>query len=241
MHPRRAAILVVTLIVGSRSLRPTRRRALNALAGAGAAALAPSGVSRVSARPSSAAAPATTPPPCAAELYERVKDRRPETWSPAERVAVERLVDEVVALRAPWPADALVGTWRLAYLQNGPGGAGVDRRVPFPELPGNEQYQIFSGAAGGGPSRVTNVGEVLGPSLRVEVKGALREADAAVTRSPKRFTADIDSGALCAPFGCAPLPISGLGEFDGVYLDDRLRVGQNLNGGGARVVQVRVR
>ena len=36
------------------------------------------------------------------------------------------------------------------------------------------------------------------------------------------------------------LPISGEGLFDGVYLDDRLRVGQNLNGGGARIVQVRV-
>ena len=31
----------------------------------------------------------------------------------------------------------------------------------------------------------------------------------------------------------------GEGLFDGVYLDDRLRVGQNLNGGGARIVQVR--
>jgi len=36
------------------------------------------------------------------------------------------------------------------------------------------------------------------------------------------------------------LPISGEGLFDGVYLDDRIRVGQNLNGGGARIVQVRV-
>ena len=29
--------------------------------------------------------------------------------------------------------------------------------------------------------------------------------------------------------------------FDGLYLDKRLRIGQNLNGGGARIVQVRVR
>ena len=40
---------------------------------------------------------------------------------------------------------------------------------------------------------------------------------------------------------CAPLPIQGVGLFDGLYLDKRLRIGQNLNGGGARIVQVRVR
>ena len=40
---------------------------------------------------------------------------------------------------------------------------------------------------------------------------------------------------------CVPLPIKGVGIFDGVYLGRRLRIGQNLNGGGARIVQVRVR
>ena len=39
---------------------------------------------------------------------------------------------------------------------------------------------------------------------------------------------------------CLPLPIQGEGLFDGQYLGERLRVGQNLNGGGARIVQVRV-
>ena len=55
------------------------------------------------------------------------------------------------------------------------------------------------------------------------------------------FVADIDAGALCAGSGCLPLPISGEGLFDGLYLDETLRIGQNLNGGGARVVQVKVR
>ena len=69
-----------------------------------------------------------------------------------------------------------------------------------------------------------------------------READETVDRSPKRFEADITRGALCVGAGpaCAPLPIRGEGVFDGLYLGSRLRIGQNLNGGGARVVQVRV-
>ena len=70
------------------------------------------------------------------------------------------------------------------------------------------------------------------------------EDDEADLVSPKRFRADINQGRLCAGDGasapCLPLPISGVGLFDGVYLDSKLRIGQNLNGGGARIVQVRV-
>ena len=170
------------------------------------------------------------------ELYELVRTRRPSQWQDSERARIDALVSEVVAQNAPWPRAGLVGKWRLAYLQPGPKGEGVDRRIPFPEFGFNEQYQIFRQ----NPGRVTNVGEVLGPAVRVEVKGGLEELDSSVTRSPKRFRALIDDGALCAGSACAPLPISGEGLFDGVYLDDRLRVGQNLNGGGARIVQVRV-
>ena len=71
--------------------------------------------------------------------------------------------------------------------------------------------------------------------------------DEAVTAAPKRFRADITRGSLCLGGDvdeggvCAPLPIQGVGLFDGLYLDERLRIGQNLNGGGARIVQVRVR
>ena len=170
------------------------------------------------------------------ELYELVRTRRPSQWEDSERARIDALVSEVVAQNAPWPRSGLVGKWRLAYLQPGPKGEGVDRRIPFPEFGFNEQYQIFRQ----NPGRVTNIGEVLGPAVRVEVRGGLEELDSSVTRSPKRFRALIDDGALCAGSACAPLPISGEGLFDGVYLDDRLRVGQNLNGGGARIVQVRV-
>ena len=86
-----------------------------------------------------------------------------------------------------------------------------------------------------------NIGELLGPILRVEVGGTLTEEDASVVRSPKRFRADITGGGLClGSLPCAPLPIKGVGLFDGVYLGRRLRIGQNLNGGGARIVQLRV-
>ena len=55
--------------------------------------------------------------------------------------------------------------WKLAYLQPGPNGAGVDRRIPFPELPFNDSYQQF------GVDSVVNIGELLGPSLEVRVGG----------------------------------------------------------------------
>ena len=97
------------------------------------------------------------------ELYELVRTRRPSQWQDSERARIDALVSEVVAQNAPWPRAGLVGKWRLAYLQPGPKGEGVDRRIPFPEFGFNEQYQIFSSG------RVTNVGEVLGPAVRVEV------------------------------------------------------------------------
>ena len=155
-------------------------------------------------------------------------------------------MEELAALRAPWRGELLRGKWRVAYLQPGPGGAGLDRRVPFPELPFNESYQIF------GQDTVVNVGELLGPAVEVRVAGSLSEEDLTDQRSPKRFKANINEGALCGSFTlgraekanigrlCAPLPISGEGIFDGVYLGSRIRIGQNLNGGGARIVQVRV-
>ena len=85
--------------------------------------------------------------------------RRPGDFTdPAERARVDALVEEVVALKAPWKREA-AGRRRLAYLQPGP-TARRDRRVPFPELPFNDSFQIF------GEGTVTNVGELLGPSSR---------------------------------------------------------------------------
>ena len=182
--------------------------------------------------------PVLTEPAAAKKLLSLVSGRRPEDWSDAERPEVDALIEELAKAQAPWPRDALRGKWKLSYLQPGPDGAGVDRRVPFPELPGNDSFQIF------GERSVVNVGELLGPRLEVRVSGSLSEDDEADLVSPKRFRADINQGRLCAGDGasapCLPLPISGVGLFDGVYLDSKLRIGQNLNGGGARIVQVRV-
>ena len=78
-----------------------------------------------------------------------------------------------------------------------------------------------------------NVGEILGPGLEVRVSGSLREDDPTSFLTPKRFVATINRGRLClSSSACAPLPISGEGIFDGVYLGKKIRIGQNLNGGG---------
>ena len=39
---------------------------------------------------------------------------------------------------------------------------------------------------------------------------------------------------------CAPLPIRGDGSFDALYVGPRVRVSQNVEGGGVRTVHVRV-
>jgi hypothetical protein len=223
----RAPMLHVVLLMASSSwnaspVASTRRRAV--LTAASALIACPSIPTLASEEPEPAL-----------RLLNLCEQRRPSDWREDERAQVDALIEEVVALKAPWPREALVGKWRLAYLQPGPDGAGVDRRVPFPELPGNDSFQIF------GAESVTNVGEVFGPALEVRVSGSLAEDDPSITRSPKRFRANIDRGQLCLGGSlCAPLPISGEGIFDGVYLGKRLRIGQNLNGGGARIVQVRV-
>eukprot|EP00967_Tisochrysis_lutea_P114274 scaffold181972_cov33-Tisochrysis_lutea.AAC.2 len=92
--------------------------------------------------------------------------------------------------------------------------------------------------------RKTDGGGLYGESLARTLWRITREL---ITTAPKRFRADITGGGLCVGGDvdtggiCAPLPITGVGVFDGVYLDERLRIGQNLNGGGARIVQVRVK
>lgn len=173
------------------------------------------------------------------ELFELVNGHLQDSYPKEVRARISSLIDKVTESRHPWRRGDLPGKWALVYLQPGPGGGGVDRRIPFPEFWFNRSYQVFSRDA------VTNVGELLGPLLEVRVGGGLREEDGTSLRTPKRFRASIEGGAVClggseaAP--CLPLPIAGEGLFDGVYLGERLRIGQNLNGGGARVVQVKLR
>jgi len=84
----------------------------------------------------------------------------------------------------------------------------------------------------------------LGHLLEVRVSGSLQEQDSTDLTTPKRFKANIHKGKMCfcnsVDATCVPLPITGEGLFDGLYLGKRLRIGQNINGGRARVVQVKI-
>lgn len=162
----------------------------------------------------------------------------PESHSQERRFQIAKLIEEIVDKHYDWDREDLPGKWALVFLQPGPDGGGIDRRIPFPEFSFNHNYQIFT------KDSVTNVGELLGTMLEVRVGGSLKEMDENSLSTPKRFQANIEGGNLCLgaeeKSPCAPLPIRGEGLFDGVYLGKRLRIGQNLNGGGARVVQVKI-
>ena len=182
-------------------------------------------------------------PEAALKLFELCSSRRPGSWTADERAAVDALVDEVVALRRPWDKKMARGKWRLAYLQPGLGA-----RQQTLDLPFNEQYQIIGGG------ELINVAELLGSLLEVRAAGSWREDDAADLSSPKRFRADITQGALCGSVtmgsvakanigrACVPLPLRGetYRVFDAQYVGSRIRIGQDLNSGGSRIVQVRV-
>ena len=175
-------------------------------------------------------------PPEVTKLFNLVNGHRADEFSQEKRFQIASLIDQIVNAHYEWHKEDLPGKWALVYLQPGPEGGGIDRRIPFPDLPFNNNYQIFTNES------VTNVGEVLGPLLEVRVGGSLQEEDANIQSTPKRYQANIQSGGLCFGKGdkCFPLPIKGEGLFDGVYLGERLRIGQNINGGGARVVQVKI-
>lgn len=188
-----------------------------------------------------------TPPPASAlsqpvnepvqvtQLFDAVNGRRPQEYSDSERIEIGNLINGIVDQRYTWNPEQLPGKWMLVYLQPGPDGGGIDRRIPFPDLAFNDNYQVF------GADSVTNIGELFGPQLDVRVFGSLQEDKAGSNAVPKRFVAKIAGGQVCwKGKEVLSLPISGEGLFDGVYLGDRIRIGQNLNGGGARVVQVRM-
>lgn len=180
-------------------------------------------------------------PAAVTALFDKINGRRPPEYSQEERFEIARLIDGIANSQYEWNRGLLPGKWMTVYLQPGPSGEGIDRRIPFPEFAFNDNFQIF------GTNTVQNVGALWGPLLTVRVSGTLREADETVTTTPKRFVANIDEGKLCwgkeaneDDSSCLRLPISGEGLFDGVYVGERLRIGQNINGGGARVVQVRL-
>jgi hypothetical protein len=217
-------------------------------------------------------------------LFGVVNGRRPNEYSVEERREIDARIETIVAMNnananananesasasATGNAPGLAGTWVLVYLQQGPEGAGIDRRIPFfPDFDFNDSFQVFSSNDDAGSTtvvdKVTNIGQVLGSLADVRVSGSLRELAATnngsrttSSKTKRRFEANIEGGRLC--FGTSVIPnagkqaissndycpidlpmIKGQGIFDSLYLGDRLRIGQNINGGGARVVQVRL-
>ena len=197
-------------------------------------------------------------PQAVTQLFEKLNGRRPNEYSQEERVEIDRLLQKAASLEPIAGSTAsLAGTWVLVYLQEGPDGAGIDRRIPFPELDFNNNFQVFSLSSSNDNSvdRVTNIGQVLGSLADVRVSGTLKEiasVDTSEGKSKRRFEANIQGGKLCfntslpsqateKPNCPIDLPmIQGKGIFDSIYLGERLRIGQNINGGGARVVQIRI-
>ena len=185
--------------------------------------------------PKSNRKPSLSEPAEVTRLFEYVNGRRPNEYTEHEQQEMDALIDTIASSQSSFQRNLLPGTWMLVYLRPGPEGGGIDRRIPFPELGFNNNYQKF------GSDAVENVGQVVGPWVDVRVSGELHEENPMTTASPKRFQADIQGGKLCVQrIFCAPLPIQGQGLFDSVYLGERLRVGQNINGGGARIVQIRL-
>jgi hypothetical protein len=174
-------------------------------------------------------------PQLVTKLFETVNGRRLDDFSAEERLEIDALIHQIAQEAHPAGSEKLlVGTWRLSYLQPGPGGAGIDRRIPFPDFSFNQNFQLFTS-----DHRIINRGELLGPWLDVRVLGNWEATTGG--SSLQRFKADIQSGQMCrGPTFCAPLPITGEGLFESVYLGDRLRIGRNINGGSAVVVQVRL-
>jgi len=199
-----------------------------------------------------AIAAADTEIAAARQLYTLCNQRRPSEWAAEERPAVEALVDELVAQgqRMPSPSGSLRGKWRLVYVQPAPNAwlyPGADRSLKFPVLPGSDSYQIV------GRSDVINVGELLGPLLEVRAAGSFTEQASSDGRPlPRRIQADMREGVLCGSLTmgsrekantgrvCGPLPIRGDCSFDSLYVGEQVRVSQNVDGGGARTVHVRI-
>jgi hypothetical protein len=184
-------------------------------------------------------------PALVTRLFDKVNGRRSTDYSTEERNEIDAWIDGIDKnLNVPFRSDLLSGKWMLVYLRPGSSGAGIDRRVPFPEFPFNNNFQLFQIAnRDNREGTITNLGELWGPSLYVSVGGDLRETaeeEGAKSRR-KGLQATIRQGRLCWVDKCLDLPISGEGLFESVFLGERLRIGQNINGGGALVVQVRVK
>jgi Uncharacterized conserved protein (DUF2358) len=189
--------------------------------------------------------PSNDEPTIITQLFQKVNGRRPGEYSPEERRDISLLLEDVIAnCCSSWmesSKDDLTGRWMVTYLQPGPGGTGLDRRIPFPEFGFNDSFQIFT------DSTVVNIGQILGSFMDIRVSGTVQplQTSSATSNVPDRYKATIEGGNLCVSsrtkLWCPlKLPITGEGIFESIYVGKRLRIGRNVNGGGAIVVQVRL-
>ena len=73
-------------------------------------------------------------PPAVTQLFRAVNGRRPYEYTSEERAEINQLIETVVAsenTKNKFQPDWLYGKWMLVYLQPGPTGIGIDRRIPF--------------------------------------------------------------------------------------------------------------
>ena len=77
-------------------------------------------------------------------LFQLLNSRKPQGYKDNHQISL--LIDRIVTARYYGSTtEDLNGKWKLVYLQPGPDGTRIDRRIPFfPELSFNNNYQIFS-------------------------------------------------------------------------------------------------
>ena len=178
-------------------------------------------------------------------LFGMVDGRRPGEYSEEEQFEIISLIQKLRERHDEYKSKISLGEWRVAFVQEGPGGIGIDRRIPFPEFPFNDNYQIATATT----DEIVNVSELFGPLLFVKVFGKLRELDSSSQIMPKRFDATVSGGGLC--WGgerhgyeggfCLDLPmIQGTGQQDFLFNSERIRILRSVDGGGTIVVQIRI-
>lgn len=137
---------------------------------------------------------------------------------------LDALVDALATSTQPCPPQNIGdGPWQVVYTR----GPLLWRTLAPPGRlldPVNEFSQTFDWRRG----TVTNRGTLLGGLISLTAEGRYSVLGASL---PLRVTARVTSGALRVGSLQVPLPIRGEGEVDLVYVDERVRVFRQANGG----------
>ena len=136
----------------------------------------------------------------------------------AESAQVDRLIDALAALRAPFSGDLGSGLWRAAYTRGEKPRWERNAKI----LPGvkNKAGQSYDVAAG----TVVNYGELLGASVHFVAEGGFTRASSG-NRCPQEFDVRIERGGVVLwgrPF--VSDAISGPGFLRVLYAGDDVRI-----------------